>query len=462
MSITTHHIGKRHTPVQKTNKKHPKLRLRSQPSHGNATTQWSTICYQRIRGLEPWRRHHPLPRTRLRTKDPDLQRDIVKTYHDHITTGHPGHWKTYELVSREFWWPGISQFVQAYVDGCATCQSTKICPRTHIPLQPNQVPQGIWKSITMDFVTDLPLSNNYNSIFVTVDRFSKAIIITPCHKTITAEETTDLFLNHVWWRTGLPTQVILDRGPQFAAKVTTVLWKKLDVKPSLSTAFHPQTDGETKRVNQEIEQFLQVFCNFQQDNWSALLPFAEFAHNVHTHSATRCSPFFIWYGFQPQFLPPIDFASNLPAVKDRLRALEQICREVSATGFYACRSACIHITRALTRLDLRALHLPTHSPYSFSPFCSYDQGLSSFPLYSTLLLLVTIFLFHSVPVSLYLHFSFPFVSLSTLTHPRDTCAVPCTHALRLSSYLFISLLSLCLYRDMLLASPSTIQSIPYL
>ena len=108
----------------------------------------------------------------------------------------------------------------------------------------------------MDFVTDLPLSNNYDSMFVTVDHFSKAIIIAPCHKTITAEETTDLFLNHVWRRTGLPMQVISDRGPQFAAKVTTALWKKLDVNPSLSTAFHPQTDGETERVNQEIEQFL--------------------------------------------------------------------------------------------------------------------------------------------------------------------------------------------------------------
>jgi len=219
----------------------------------------STIARSIIKGLEDWnledgiilyRGHIYVP------KDPDLRRDIVKSYHDHIATGHPGRWKTYKLVSREFWWPGISQFVQAYVDGCATCQSTKIRPRTRIPLQPNQVLQGIWKSIMMDFVTDLPLSNNYDSMFVTVDRFSKAIIIAPCHKTITVEETTDLFLNHVWRRTGLPTQVISDRGPQFAAKVTTALWKKLDVKPSLSTAFHPQTDRETERVNQEIEQFL--------------------------------------------------------------------------------------------------------------------------------------------------------------------------------------------------------------
>jgi hypothetical protein len=107
------------------------------------------------------------------------------------------------------------------------------------------------------------------------------------------------------------------------------LWEKLGVKSSLSTAFHPQTDGKTEHVNQEVEQFLQVFCNFQQDNWTDLLPFAEFAHNVRTHSATGQSPFFVWYGFQLEFIPPINFATHLPAVEDCLKALEQMRREVS-------------------------------------------------------------------------------------------------------------------------------------
>src|SRR5258707_8293805 len=99
---------------------------------------------------------------------------------------------------------------------------------------------------------------------------------------------------------------------------------------SLSMAFHPQTDGETERVNQEIEQFFRIFCNFQQDNWSQLLPFAEFAHNVRTHSVTSHSPFQIWYSYQPEFLPPMDFTSTLPSMEDRVKTLEQICTEVSA------------------------------------------------------------------------------------------------------------------------------------
>ena len=86
-------------------------------------------------------------------------------------------------------------------------------------------------------------------------------------------------------------------GPQFASKVMREIWEKLGVKSSLSTAFHPQTDGETERVNQELEQYLRIFCNFQVDNWADLLPFMEFAHNARAHSATGKSPFEVWYGY---------------------------------------------------------------------------------------------------------------------------------------------------------------------
>ena len=131
-------------------------------------------------------------------KNPDLRKEIVKRYHDHIAAGHPGRWKTYELVSREFWWPGMSVFVKDYVDGCATCQSTKVRPRTQVPLKPNQVPTDVWGVITMDFITDLPLSQGFDSLFVVVDRFSKAAIFLPCHKTITADGTAKLYLDGVW------------------------------------------------------------------------------------------------------------------------------------------------------------------------------------------------------------------------------------------------------------------------
>jgi len=285
------------------------------------------------RGLEEWNLEDGIILYRGQVyvpKDDILRRDIVKRYHDHVATGHPGRWKTYELISREFWWPGISTFVKSYVDGCATCQATKIRPRNKVPLQPNQIPTDVWGIITMDFITDLPISQGYDSLFVVVDRLSKATIVTPCTKTITAEETSKLYMDHVWRRTGLPRQVISDRGPQFASKVMQEVWGKLGVKSTMSTAFHPQTDGETERVNQELEQYLRVFGNFQQDNWVELIPFMEFAHNARQHSATGKSPFEIWYGFQPEFLPPVNFATKIPTVEERLRTIEQIRTEVTA------------------------------------------------------------------------------------------------------------------------------------
>ena len=110
----------------------------------------------------------------------------------------------------------MSTFVKSYVDGCATCQATKIKPRNQVPLVPNQVPTDVWGVITMDFITDLPMSQGFDSLFVVVDCLSKATIVTPCHKTITAKETSKLYMNNVWRRTGLPHQVISDRGPQLS------------------------------------------------------------------------------------------------------------------------------------------------------------------------------------------------------------------------------------------------------
>ena len=111
----------------------------------------------------------------------------------------------------------MSIFVKDFVGGCATCQTTKVRPKTQVLLQPNQIPVDVWSIITMDFIMDLPMSKGYNSLFVVVDRLSKVTIVSPCNKTITADQTAQLYLDNVWRCTGLPRQVISDRGPQFAS-----------------------------------------------------------------------------------------------------------------------------------------------------------------------------------------------------------------------------------------------------
>jgi hypothetical protein len=179
----------------------------------------------------------------------------MQQFHDNLM-GHPGQWKTIELISTEYWWPGITEFMKAYIKGCTTCQTTKIRPPVKVPLKPNEVPEGIWETITMDFITDLLSLQGYDSILTVVDCNSKAIILSPCHKNITAEQTSQLLIDNVWKCTGFPLTIISNRGPQFVAQVMQEFWHKLGIKQKLSTAFHLQTNGESECVNQEIEQYL--------------------------------------------------------------------------------------------------------------------------------------------------------------------------------------------------------------
>ena len=135
----------------------------------------------------------------------NLKRKVTQLFHDQVM-GHLGQWKTIELITREYWWPGITEFVKSYIKGCAICQTTKIRPPVKVPLKPNEIPQGIWDTITMDFITDLPTSKGYDSILTVVDRHSKAIILSPYNKNIIAVETSQLLLDNVWKRTGFLPQ----------------------------------------------------------------------------------------------------------------------------------------------------------------------------------------------------------------------------------------------------------------
>jgi len=279
----------------------------------------------------------------------NLKRKVTQLFHNQVM-GHLGQWKTIKLITQEYWWPRITEFIKAYIKGCAVCQITKIRPPVKVPLKPNEIPQGIWDTITMDFITDLLMSKGYDSILTVVDRHSKAIILSPCNKNITAVETSQLLLDNVWKRTGFPSAIILilDRGPQFTAQVTQELWRKLGIKQKLSTAFHPQTDGESERVNQEIEQYLRICENFQQDDWATLLPLIEFVHNAQLHRSTHRSPFEVWYGFHPTFKPPLQLQTRLQSVDEHVKYLEQIRKEVTAA---------LHITAQ----EMRSGGLPTLS-----------------------------------------------------------------------------------------------------
>src|SRR5947207_1960141 len=138
----------------------------------------------------------------------------------------------------------------------------------------------------MDFITGLPEVQGFNAIWVVVDRLTKQRHFVPCKDTITAEQLASLFIDHVWRIHGLPASIISDRGPQFASEFWGYLCSYLDIDRKLSTAFHPQTDGQTERINGILEQYLRCYVNYAQDNWTTLLALAEFASNNATSETT--------------------------------------------------------------------------------------------------------------------------------------------------------------------------------
>ena len=134
---------------------------------------------------------------------------------------------------------------------------------------------------------ELPLSSGHNAVMTVVDSVLKRAHFILTHTTVTAEEAAKLFLHQVWKLHGLPKCVISDHGPQFIARFTRELYRLLGIKLASSTAWHPQTDGQTECVNQELDQYLQLFVNKRQDDWYNLLPMAEFQHNNHVHSTIQ-------------------------------------------------------------------------------------------------------------------------------------------------------------------------------
>ena len=262
-------------------------------------------------------------------KSDELKLQILRTHHDSTPAGHLGQEKTLELVTRNFHWPGIRKMVNEYVNTCDTCARNK-APRhkPHGQLHPLPIPPGPWSSVSMDFIVELPRSGGCNAILVCVDRLTKMAHFCPTTTEADAEETARLYLKYVFKHHGLPDDIVTDRGTQFTSRFTASLLKLCDIHSNKSTAFHPQSDGQTERVNQVLEQYLRIFCDHQQDNWLDILPLAEFAYNNAKHTSTRMSPFFANYGLHPRCTLRITPASPGTEQNPSAEALAQKYREI--------------------------------------------------------------------------------------------------------------------------------------
>ncbi|SOV02122.1 uncharacterized protein UDID_18962 [Ustilago sp. UG-2017a] len=168
-----------------------------------------------------------------------------------------------------------------------------------------RAPDRPWGSISLDFIEGLPPSRNYDSILVIVDRLTKFAILAPTYKTVTAKQTAVLLYGHMVRLFGYPDHMVSDRGRQFISGAWKAFAEQMGVKHSLSTAYHAQTEGQTERVNQVVEQYLRMYCNYEQNDWADLLDTAAFVYNNTVHNSIGVSPFFACYGWNPKAHPDI-------------------------------------------------------------------------------------------------------------------------------------------------------------
>lgn len=256
----------------------------------------------------------------------DLRTRLVSESHDTLTSGHPGMEKTLFALRALFYWPKMKHFVNNYVRSCDSCQRHKVEHR-RVPglLQPLPVNAHCWDTCTMDFVTTLPLTQrNRDNIMVVVDPLSKMAHFIASRDTADADYVAGLFVDNVVRLHGVPRRFICDRDGKFVSDFWKSVWKRLGVSIDMSTAHHPQTDGQSERTIQTLKQYLRAHVKYNQKDWDLLLPLAELAYNSASHSATGTSPFITAYGRQPYlplalYQPPSP--SDIPAADDFLSSI---------------------------------------------------------------------------------------------------------------------------------------------
>ncbi|KAI2645473.1 Transposon Tf2-11 polyprotein [Labeo rohita] len=254
-----------------------------------------------------------------------LRQEVLQWGHDSTLAGHPGVQRTITFIARAFWWRTLRRDVQLYVQACNTCARSKTnnTPSTG-ELQPLPIPKRPWSHISIDFVTGLPESLGKNTILTIVDRFSKAVHLVALTGLPSAKTTAELILEHVVRLHGFPKDIVSDRGPQFTAKFWQAFCRLIGTTSSLSSGFHPQTNGQTERANQQLERFLRCFAGEHQRSWARYLVWAELSNNIHTSSATNLSPFEVCYGYQPPVFEHQEPEVDVPSAQELVRRCRRL------------------------------------------------------------------------------------------------------------------------------------------
>ncbi len=252
-----------------------------------------------------------------------LRSDVIRWSHCSKVACHPGVSRTMFLIKQRFWWPSMARDIRCFVLACSVCAVSKTSNRPSAGLlQPLSVPSRPWSHISLDFVTGLPASSGNTVVLTVVDRFSKAAHFIPLPKLPSARETAVAVIDQVFCVHGLPTDVVSDRGPQFVSKFWSEFCRLLGATVSLSSGYHPQSNGQTERANQDLERMLRCVVSQNPSSWSQQLSWVEYAHNSLPVSGTGLSLFEGSLGYQPPIFSSLESEVAVPSA----HAFVQRCR----------------------------------------------------------------------------------------------------------------------------------------
>jgi hypothetical protein len=257
-------------------------------------------------------------------KNEEIKLQLLLEAHDTPTGGHVGITKTIDILTRTYYWPNLHQDVKDYVTSCLACQSNKARNQRQYGLaQSIKSPPRRWDQVSMDLITQLPRTKEGNdAIVVVVDKYSKMLHCFPTTTTITAPQLAKSFINEIVRYHGIPTSIISDRDSRFTSSFWQQLWNHLGTKLAMSTAYHPQSDGQTERLNRIIEDMLRAYVNSKQNDWDQYLTIIELAYNNSKQNSTGFSPFYLNYGQHPSL--PLSVAIPKDVVQNNATAEEML------------------------------------------------------------------------------------------------------------------------------------------
>ncbi|XP_062094224.1 uncharacterized protein LOC133800283 [Humulus lupulus] len=260
----------------------------------------------------------------------NLKSQLLKEFHASPIGGHAGVERTFLRLGAKFFWKGMHKDVRKFVQACLTCQTVKYSPTAPYGLlQPLAIPERVWEDLAMDFIVGLPNSHGVTNILVVIDRLTKYAHFGALPNHYSATKVAELFSNMVIRLHGLPRTIVSDRDPIFTSAFWKRLFELMGTTLKMSSAYHPQTDGQTEVTNCYVEQYFRAFTADNPKQWSKFLSWAEYHYNTSFHSAIGMTPFQAVYGRPPPTIPSYIWgATSIQAVENDLLTRDDILQQL--------------------------------------------------------------------------------------------------------------------------------------